>query len=85
MAREYKVQWVYSARNNQELADRYDQWAKDYDRDLEEDFGWSGHLRTSQVFAQHVPHVPTAVQPCVCGLGVPGCRPHSAKGGGRPI
>ena len=55
MAQDNKVQWVYSARNNQELADRYDQWAKDYDRDLEEDFGWSGPLRTSQVFAQHVP------------------------------
>ena len=55
MAQENKVQWVYSARNNQELADRYDQWAKDYDRDLEEDFGWSGPLRTSQVFAQYVP------------------------------
>ncbi len=55
MAQESKVQWVYSARNNQELADRYDQWAKDYDRDLEEDFGWSGPLRTSQVFARYVP------------------------------
>ena len=55
MARENKVQWVYSARNNQELADRYDQWAKDYDRDLEQDFGWSGPIRTSQVFTQFVP------------------------------
>ena len=55
MARENKVQWVYSARNNQELAERYDQWAKDYDRDLEQDFGWTGPLRAAQVFAQHVP------------------------------
>ena len=55
MAQENKVQWVYSARNNQELADRYDQWAKDHDRDLEDDFGWTGPLRTSQVFARHAP------------------------------
>ncbi len=55
MAQENKVQWVYSARNNQELADRYDQWAKEYDRDLEEDFGWAGPLQTSQVFARHAP------------------------------
>jgi SAM-dependent methyltransferase len=55
MAQENKVQWVYSARNNEELADRYDQWAKDYDRDLEEDFGWTGPLRTSEVLAGHVP------------------------------
>ena len=55
MAQENKVQWVYSARNNQELAERYDQWAKDYDRDLEDDFGWTGPLETSQVFARYAP------------------------------
>ena len=55
MAQQNKVQWVYSARNNQELAERYDQWAKDYDRDLEQDFGWTGPLRAAQVFAPLVP------------------------------
>ena len=30
-----RVKWVYSSKNNQELAERYNQWAKDYDRDLE--------------------------------------------------
>ncbi len=29
-----KVHWVYSAKNNQELAKRYDQWAKEYEQDL---------------------------------------------------
>ncbi|NEQ99925.1 MAG: class I SAM-dependent methyltransferase [Cyanothece sp. SIO2G6] len=29
-----KVHWVYSAQNAQELADRYDSWAKEYDQDL---------------------------------------------------
>ena len=37
-----RVKWVYSSKNNQELAERYNQWAKDYDRDLENDFGWIG-------------------------------------------
>jgi SAM-dependent methyltransferase len=36
-----RVQWVYSSKNNQELEERYDQWAKDYDRDLENDFGYT--------------------------------------------
>ena len=36
------VQWVYAARNNLELEERYDQWAKRYDEDLEEDYGWLG-------------------------------------------
>ena len=36
------VQWVYSARNNQELEERYNSWAKNYDEDLDKDFGWLG-------------------------------------------
>ena len=55
MAQGNRVQWVYSARNNQELADRYDLWARDYDRELADDFGWKRPLRASQVFAQYVP------------------------------
>ena len=31
MAEQNRVQWVYSSQNNQELAERYDQWAEDYD------------------------------------------------------
>lgn len=34
-----KVQWVYSSKNNSELSDRYNQWAKDYEQDLTENFG----------------------------------------------
>ncbi len=49
------VQWVYASRNNQELAERYDQWSTDYDADLERDFGWSGPQRTVEVFANYVP------------------------------
>ncbi|WP_293120563.1 class I SAM-dependent methyltransferase [Moorena sp. SIO4G3] len=33
------VEWVYSSQNNRELSDRYNQWAKDYERDLSETFG----------------------------------------------
>lgn len=29
-----KVHWVYSAESAQELAERYDQWSKEYDQDL---------------------------------------------------
>ncbi|WP_254014085.1 hypothetical protein [Limnofasciculus baicalensis] len=34
-----KIQWVYSSKNNSELSDRYNQWAKDYEQDLTETFG----------------------------------------------
>ncbi len=50
-----RVQWVYSSSNNQELAKRYDQWAKDYDRDLENDFGYIGPQYTVDNFAKYVP------------------------------
>ena len=50
-----RVQWVYSSTNNRELAERYDQWAADYDQDLDEDFGWVSPRRTAEVLARHVP------------------------------
>ena len=55
MEEQNRVQWVYSAKGNVELSDRYDQWAKDYDSDLEQDFGWLGPKRAADVFAQYVP------------------------------
>jgi len=55
MTKQSKVQWVYSSRDNQELAERYDQWAEDYDDDLEQDFEWRGPQVTAELFARHVP------------------------------
>ena len=52
MESQNRVQWVYSSRNNEELAERYDDWAKDYDSDLEQDFEWLGPQRASEVFAK---------------------------------
>ena len=50
-----KVQWVYASQNNQELAERYDQWAEDYDADLERDFEWRAPQYAAEVFAKYVP------------------------------
>ena len=55
MEKQSKVQWIYSSRNNQELEERYDQWAKDYDADLEQDFGYQGPQRTAEFFTRYVP------------------------------
>jgi len=54
MDREKKVQWIYASRDNKELESRYDQWAKDYDSDLEEGFGWLGPQRAVDFFTRHV-------------------------------
>jgi SAM-dependent methyltransferase len=55
MDREEKVQWIYTSRNNRELESRYDQWAKDYDADIEEGFGWLGPQRAVEYFSLYVP------------------------------
>jgi SAM-dependent methyltransferase len=55
MERRDRVQWIYSSRNNKELAERYDQWAKDYDTDLDKEFGWLGPQRAVQFFIKYVP------------------------------
>ena len=55
MEAENRVQWVYSAQDNRQLAERYDQWATEYDSDIDRDFGWLGPERAAEVFAKYVP------------------------------
>ena len=52
---ENRIQWVYASADNRELEDRYDQWAADYDRDLDEDFGWVSPQVTAEFLARFVP------------------------------
>ena len=54
MTQNDRVQWVYSSRNEQELEERYDQWAEEYDADLETDYGWISPQRTSEYVDKHV-------------------------------
>ncbi len=55
MNSENKVQWVYASENNLQLQERYDEWAKDYDEDLEADFGYVIPRIAAETFAQLVP------------------------------
>jgi SAM-dependent methyltransferase len=55
MERQEKVQWIYSSRDNSELAERYDEWARDYDTDLDEGFGWLGPQRAVEYCIKYVP------------------------------
>ena len=50
-----RVQWVYAAEDNAQLAERYDQWASDYEADLDRDFGYSGPADAAEIFVRHVP------------------------------
>ncbi|WP_204103385.1 MULTISPECIES: class I SAM-dependent methyltransferase [Spirulina sp. CCY15215] len=49
-----KAQWVYDAPNFNELADRYDQWAEDYDRDMKDVFGNVGPQKMVEIVTQYV-------------------------------
>lgn len=55
MDRRNRVQWIYSSKDNKELEDRYDVWAKDYDTDLDEGFGWLGPKKAVECFMKYVP------------------------------
>ncbi len=46
-----RVQWVYGSTTNQELEERYDQWATEYDQDLDEVFAWSAPQTGASVLA----------------------------------
>jgi predicted TPR repeat methyltransferase len=71
MTDQNKVQWVYSASDNDDLAKRYDQWASTYDQDLEQDFDWTGHVRAVQVFIKFVTPDSTVID-VGCGTGLAG-------------
>ena len=55
MEQQNRVQWVYSSNNNQELEERYDVWAQEYDADLDQDFGWVCPQRSAEALARHTP------------------------------
>ena len=50
-----RVQWVYESTNNQELEERYDQWASEYDQDLDEVFAWNAPQNGANMLAKLVP------------------------------
>lgn len=49
-----RVQWVYAAKSNRELEERYDEWAGEYDQDLREEFDWIAPRATVELFAKYV-------------------------------
>ena len=55
MKRQERVKWVWSSQDNKELEGRYDQWAQDYDADLDEEFGYVSPQRAVDVFRRYVP------------------------------
>jgi len=53
MSKEDRLAWIYSSKDSEELAERYDQWADSYDQELEEDYGW----QIPQLMADELSHL----------------------------
>lgn len=66
-----RVQWVYGSTNNDELEERYDQWAADYDSDLATEFAWNSPQHAADVFAKHVSK-PAKILDAGAGTGLVG-------------
>ena len=66
-----RVQWVYESTSNQELEERYDQWASEYDQDLDEVFAWNAPQNGADVLARLVP-ADAAVLDTGAGTGLAG-------------
>ena len=49
------VQWIYTSKDNQELEERYDQWAKDYDEDLEKNHDYQAPRVTAGYCTRYLP------------------------------
>ena len=68
-----RVQWVYGSTSNQELEERYDQWAAEYDKDLAEDFAWNAPDNAARVLAGLVA-ADAAILDAGAGTGLAGER-----------
>ena len=68
---EDRVQWIYSSKTNSELTQRYDEWAKDYDRDLSKFFGWIAPQTAADYLAKYV-HPESLVLDAGAGTGLVG-------------
>jgi predicted TPR repeat methyltransferase len=66
MSKDDRLKWIYSSKNNDELAERYDEWADSYDQELEEDYGW----QIPQLMAEELSRlVPTTSRVLDAGAG----------------
>lgn len=66
---------MYASENNQQLQERYDQWAEEYDEDLDSDFGYVMPRIAAETFKQFVP-TESRVLDAGAGTGMVGVELH---------
>lgn len=50
-ARDERLKWIYGSTSNAELEERYDGWAELYDKDVEDDLGFTGPRIVAEALA----------------------------------
>jgi predicted TPR repeat methyltransferase len=55
MEEQDRLKWIYSSKDNQELSERYSQWANDYDTELIQDYGWRAPQTVTDFVEKYVP------------------------------
>ncbi|MGD1803966.1 class I SAM-dependent DNA methyltransferase [Dapis sp. BLCC M126] len=71
MNEDNKVELVYNSQNNQELGENYNLWAKDYERELEEKYGYLAPLPAIELLVKYVPK-PAKILDAGAGTGLIG-------------
>jgi predicted TPR repeat methyltransferase len=72
---EDRLKWIYSSKDKQELKERYDQWASDYDTELEELYGWRAPRIVSEFVNKYVSKRGRILD-AGAGTGLVGCCLH---------
>lgn len=55
MEKQDSIEWIYTSKDNEELRERYDQWAEEYDEDIVTDHDYQGTRVTAEYVLRYVP------------------------------
>jgi predicted TPR repeat methyltransferase len=69
--REDRVRWALSSGSNEELAERYDAWAEEYDTDLQS-YGYRSPAIVAGIMGRHVPSGNSPILDAGAGTGIMG-------------
>ena len=72
---ENRLNWIYSSKDKKELTERYDEWANNYDTELEESYGWRSPRIASEFVNKYVSKEGRILD-AGAGTGLVGCCLH---------
>ena len=70
--REFAAPWIEVPKDNQELQERYDLWSQDYERDMQEVYGYILPQRGADLVVKHLPNRSGLILEAGAGTGLVG-------------